>query len=215
MDSSNMLGAEVFSAGESQRCFRRGLKGDVTDRKNKLLPDCVFAFWWACPCSCYNRWGFTHAFQSWMSLVFGAYSDGAHLMSSLRWEVVTCPVLSDSTCLEFLLCLLCQRHTPISMIAQRDNICSEQWVVFLDGFYFHNYVWGRIRGHTLAHSYPHMRRMSNPQVAHPIVGEGKHRGNHTNSNSGSDCECNIPPTWSHIAYNAAHCCQRVWSSPEY
>lgn len=174
----------------------------------------MLACWWACPCSIYNSWGFTHAFESWMSLAFSAYSFGTHLMSSFWWEVVTCPIFIDSTRLELLLCLLCQRHTPMSMISLRDNICRKQWVVFLGGFHFHNYVCRRIQAHTLGPFIPHTWLISNLQVAHPIVGEEKHRGNHTNSNSSSDCECNIPPTWSHIAYNAARCCQRVWSSPE-
>lgn len=125
---------------ESERCLRHELNDDVTDGKRKLLPVCVLACWWVYPCSIYNSWGFTHAFESWMSLAFSVYSYGTHLMSSLWWEVVTCPIFVDSTRLELLLCLLCQRHTPISMIAQRDNMCRKQWVVFLGGFYFRNYA---------------------------------------------------------------------------
>lgn len=47
---------EMLEAGHKGWCHR--LKKKI----KKLLPVCVPTCWGVCPCSIYNRWGFTHAF---------------------------------------------------------------------------------------------------------------------------------------------------------
>lgn len=45
MDLLSTPGIKVFAAGKGERCSRHGVKDDVTDGKNKLLPVCVLACW--------------------------------------------------------------------------------------------------------------------------------------------------------------------------
>lgn len=127
MDLLNTSHIEDFAVGESPRCLRHGIKDDVTDwKKNKIncfpfvLPTC----WGVCPCSIYNSWGFTHAFESWMSPGFRTHWYGTRLMSSLWWEVATCPICIDWTRLQVLLCLLCQRHTPDINHSPGGTVCA-------------------------------------------------------------------------------------------